>query len=41
MGKSHFYEDPYYKGAIDKFLIFERELSATEAKCLGSKENCI
>lgn len=40
MGKSNFANDPFFKGSIDGFRIYDRVLSPEEANCLGNKINC-
>ncbi len=38
IGKSHYTADSYYKGGIDDFRIYNRELSAEELKALAAGE---
>lgn len=40
IGKSHFIERENFKGSIDNFRIYFRELTEYEAKCMGHRENC-
>lgn len=40
MVKSNFDFDPYFKGSIDGFRIYDRVLSEKEIKCLSNKNNC-
>lgn len=40
LGESHFVERENFKGTLDGFRIYSRELTVNEAKCMGHKESC-